>query len=323
MKNINNIFLGSSNSLRDAKNSVAIIYYLYLILIAAVQVLFSLGKPEQQIIWNYAPIVMIVAFVSLLTHFKFPKQTFLANSILVFIILVALKFNIIYKNTFSPVQYLMTIAFCITVVYFYDYRKSFIIPLLFVLLDIGELMFMQDLRYSGFTERIDANLERITYTAISLYFYIFVLSNFFSTKLTELISKHREKEGKIAQARTEEQKSLHRLKSEYKAIEEFVTINSHKVRAPISRIQGLLSLHQSNLDDDSDSSGDIEGMNLQEELKNSLAELRTELEAFEKTIKNAENERSTSYEALLSEEDTLDDDMEQFADDENEQQLFS
>ena len=100
MKNINNIFLGSSNSLRDAKNSVAIIYYLYLILIAAVQVLFSLGTPEQQIIWNYAPIVMVVAFVSLLTHFKFPKQTFLANSILVFIILVALKFNIIYKNLY-------------------------------------------------------------------------------------------------------------------------------------------------------------------------------------------------------------------------------
>jgi signal transduction histidine kinase len=211
----------------------------------------------------------------------------------------------------------MAFAFCITVVYFYDYRRSFIIPLLFILLDIGELLFFQELRYSPITERIASNLERISYTAVSLNFYIFVISNFFSTKLGHLISKFKEKEQKIIQTKKEEEESLQRLQNEYKKIENTVTTNSHKLRAPISRIQGLLSLQQAELEDDEKLS-DEETIVLKEELKKSLVELRGELEAFEQTIRNAENERTTSYQELIDE--SIDFDEERFKEDDN---LFS
>jgi len=303
MEKINNIFLRKNINLVSINNGVAIVYYLYLIVIAALQIAFSLGQPEQQIIWNFAPLVMVIALISILSHFKLPKQTFLVNTILVFIVLVVAKFNIIYENSFSPVQYLMAIAFCITVMYFYDYRRSFIIPLLFILLDIISLLLYQKLAYSSLTEIIEPNLERITYTAVSLNFYVFILSSFFSVKLNHLIKKYRNKDKRIEETKLEERESLARLKAEYKKIEDAVTINSHKVRAPISRIQGLLSLHQADLDEDNDGEDTLD---LQNELKKSLLELRLELEGFELTLRNAENEGNTLYDSLLSEADVVD-----------------
>lgn len=318
MDNSKNILFGDSTSTKSVKNSVAVVYYIYLIIIALLQILFSVNQPEQDIIWNYAPFVMGIGLISLLTHFKFPQETFLVNTIIIFSVLLFIKFSVIYTTGFSPVQYLMAVALCLTVVYFYDYRRSFIIPLLFILFDLAELLFFQELRYSPIAERISSSLERITYTAVSLNFYIFIISNFFSSKLGHLINKYKEKEQKIKQTRKEEAESLERLKDEYKKIEDAVTTNSHKVRAPISRIQGLLSLQQAELEDE-DAVSEEDTIDLKEELKKSLVELRGELEAFEQTIRNAENERSTSYQELIDDE-SVDFDDERFKEDDN---LFS
>jgi|GEM_PF-2218948 signal transduction histidine kinase len=301
-----NLF-GENTNIISIRNSVAIVYYLYLIVIAVLQIAFSFNQPEEQIVWNFALLLIIIAVSSLFTHFKFPKQTFFTNTILVFIILVVIKFNVIYKSGFSPVQYLMVISFCITVVYAYDYRRSFVIPLLFIILDLAALAVYQELRYSSLTDRIDSNLERITYTAVSFNFYIFILSSFFSVKLSHLVKKHRDKEKRIDETKNEERESLARLENEYKKIEDAVTINSHKVRAPISRIQGLLSLHEASIgEENEDESDGSETINLQNELKKSLLELRVELEAVEQTLRNAKNEGSTSYNSLLSEDELID-----------------
>lgn len=295
---IKNILLGNSTDIISIKNSVAIVYYLYLMIIAALQIGFSYGKVEQVVIWKFAPIVMIVAFISLLAHFKFPKKTFLLNTIAVFFILIALKLSVLYKSGFSPIQYLMITAFCITVVYFYDYRRSFIIPLLFIIIHIIELTYYQDFKYSGFTDRIDSDLERIIYTAVSLNFYIFLLSSFFSSKLNHLIQKYNEKKKLIDIAKKGEKDHLSKLNEQFNGIKEAVTTNSHKLRAPISRIQGLLSLHQANLDSDDDNTEENK-LDFQKMLKESLSELRLELENFEQIIRTVQNDNSGTYNAIL------------------------
>lgn len=299
---INNILLGENTDIGSIKNSVAIVYYFYLIVIAALQIAFSYGKAEQDIIWNFAPIAMVVAFISLLTHFKFPKKTFLFNTIAIFVILIFLKFNVLYKTGFSPVQYLMITAFCITVVYFYDYRRSFIIPLLFVIIHIVELIYYQDFKYGGFTNRIESDLERIVYTAVSLNFYIFILTSFFSAKLNHLVNKYNQKKKLIDVAKEDERKRLSSLNEQFQKIKETVTTNSHKLRAPISRIQGLLSLHQANLDSDDDNTQENK-LDFQQMLKESLSELRVELESFEQIIRTAENENNGSYKTIIADTD--------------------
>lgn len=196
--------------------------------------------------------------------------------------LTYVKFRITNASGSGAIQTLIEFSLSITVIYYFGLRKSFWLPLLFILTSVLRLYLMQT-SFIAYMQIVETEFLRLNITATVILLYFLSISDGFRSRIISLFDSSSQVLESLERSKKRLEVDNLALQEAYKQIEDMATINSHRLRAPIARIQGLVHLINSLQEEQYN---DELPVDLSSEINRSLQELEDELNSFKSLIRS-------------------------------------
>lgn len=179
-------------------------------------------------------------------------------------------------------QTLIEFSLSITVIYYFGLKKSFWLPLFFVATSVLRLYVMQT-SFISYMQIIETEFLRVNITATIILIYFLNISETFRNRMVELFDRSSKISASLESSRKRLEVDNMALQEAYNQVEDMATINSHRLRAPIARIQGLVHLINSLQEEQYNEDLPVD---LSSEINRSLQELEDELNSFKSLIRS-------------------------------------
>lgn len=278
----------NSSSLQEQTSIIKIeihkIYYTYTLISLLVTFLGTLNKPLFSEILTFLLIVGTLSVYGLISNKARQSEEFFNAQIIIHTIILALfKFSVVNSNASGPMQIMLELALSITSVYYYGMKLGFWVPLLFILTSYYRLFLIE---YDPTFEIniIDPPGGRLIIIGFILMIYTTVFSGLFSHKIAGLLDKNEKNNISLDIASIKLQAQNKALEETFEKLEDAAVINSHRLRAPIARIKGLIIIYNEIKDLDLSEDDPIAAISLKNEILNSIDEFNVEYQHLKELI---------------------------------------
>jgi signal transduction histidine kinase len=133
-------------------------------------------------------------------------------------------------------------------------------------------------------EILDPEGGRLIITGFILMAYSTVFSGLFSFRIASLLDKNEKNNISLDIAAIKLQAQNSALEETFKKLEDAAVINSHRLRAPIARIKGLIIVYNEIRDLDLSEDDPIAAISLKKEILNSIEEFNLEYQHLKELI---------------------------------------
>lgn len=258
-------------------------FYWFALIISISTNLFALFNNTWQVQLPFSIATVSLSIIGL--RIKKPiiaRQFFLLCVFLFTLFLTYVKFRITNASGSGAMQTLIEFSLSITVIYYFGLKKSFWLPLFFVATSVLRLYVMQT-SFISYMQIIETEFLRVNITATIILIYFLNISETFRNRMVELFDRSSKISASLESSRKRLEVDNMALQEAYNQVEDMATINSHRLRAPIARIQGLVHLINSLQEEQYNEDLPVD---LSSEINRSLQELEDELNSFKSLIRS-------------------------------------
>lgn len=261
------------------------IYYSYVLILTLVTLITTYKLPIFKEIFIIITINITANIYGLVVKkARYSSELFTSQILIHTIIVTYFKFSIVNENGSGPLSTMLELSISITCVYYYGKKYGLWIPLLFILSSYYRLYLIEHI--TSFTiDVVNPNGGRLMVTGFALMIYTTLFSGLFSHRVEVLLEKNEKNNIALDIASLKAQAQNLALIETFKKLEDVAVINSHRLRAPIARIKGLLIMYNELKNAGFADNDAITTISLKNEIINSINEFNIEYEKIHELIK--------------------------------------
>lgn len=233
-------------------------------------------------IYTYLVVIGFIYNGYIILTKKYNSPYFLIVVFISFLITSYVKFYLLDETGASPIVIYYEIALCITLVLCFGLKKTWWLFTTLIALSFLKIYLVSE--YPSYNWVYTKNRTLPTFIFITyLISYIFLIILFYYTKMAKINQQLRSKVDELKNTIIVAENLQEKLLKATEDLMEFSSVNSHRLRAPISRIQGIIGLVEANaLDDEWDEHKIYEF--LYEQSISSLGEFKKVLSEMDETL---------------------------------------
>lgn len=262
------------------------LFFLFGMAYAAITAVYSFLNENLYVLIYASSFSISLLLAGIFMPNKWIKRYFLFTVLMFSILVLGLKFVITNSNGSGPLQSMLELVLSITIVYLYGFKKGGWLPVLFIGSTFIRLWMLKN-NVGTHWIVLDAESLRINLIGVCLILFVLAFSGTFTEVISKEIIRYKLYKEDLDLAQTKLNLQTIALEESYQQIEQLADLNSHRLRAPVARIQGLMLLMQelqtNGVLDDHD---EIVDLDLKSELEKSIIELKDEMDQFTKVLKS-------------------------------------
>lgn len=272
--------------INDIHENLEHIYLLSTLIVCSISLILSEFNDTSSIAFLVS--VGFIMLVSSSSFFLGKKIKFLLFNISIsstFVLLIYARLTFMDVTTTNPTLTLAELAISLTMIFRYGLKRTFWVPMVFLF----TAFFAQYLLHKGVTfNALVLNEHSLLsfFILITFISYIFFISAAHAHKMNSLHTNLSYSNDDLEIINQDIKFEIVDISSSLDNLKQLSTINSHYLRAPIARIQGLLIL-QKCLKNDPENEGTENfniGISIKDEIEKSYIELSKALDNFEKHL---------------------------------------
>lgn len=236
----------------------------------------------------FVVILILASITSFIVHNELKAILFKITIFISYIGLIYARLNYIDNTTTNPIFTLAELALSLTFIFRFGIQKAFWVPITFIFAAFYvQVLIQNEILFYKLVKQESTYISFLL--LLSLLTFIYFLTAFHIHKLKGLSSDFIDANFELEIINKDLQKESFTLNKSIQNLKHLSTINSHRLRAPIARIQGLLILQKTLQSSNNDTSEEAVGFSIKDEIEKSYEELAKELDYFESELATKHN----------------------------------